>query len=247
MNHSQSLRAELRIIFFLLAVITVFLYSCDPKEDISQERDNSAAPVDSNQVTIEFTFIVDQDTYDYTVYGEPPQIAIWLEQPDSNQILTAWVSNRSGKNQWKGKVECPVALPYWESRHKLEKSAFQERNLLERLIDAFTGATPTGGEFSTTIRVPEGSNWRYFIEVNASGDYNKDYPYWSKDGLPDSEGNGQPSIVYSGSIIAVTGSSNAPVLQGRTEQRRPVTTLSPDLESIGSAKNLIRDIKLQIK
>lgn len=237
----------MRILELIPFILLFFIFSCDTQKTVpDQSKQEPSFTRDGNR-SIEFSFYVDRDVYDYTVYGEPPQMAVWLEHTDSNLVQTVWVSNRSGKNQWKGKVECPVALPYWESRHRFEKSDFQERNLLERLLDAITGATPTGGPFTTTIQVPDSSQWIYFIEVNASGDYNKTFTYWSADGLPDSEGNGQPSIVYSGSITALAGNKDIPELKGRTEQRRPVDSLSPDLESIDTAKKLIRDIQVTVR
>ncbi len=233
----------MRYLIFLIFTLTL-IFSCTNTKDKPDQIELKKGLPDSNLVALEFILNIDRDVYDYTTYGEAPQIAIWIENPDSASIRTVWVSNRSGRNQWKGKVECPVALPYWESRHRSEKSQFRERNILERLIDAISGATPTGGEFITSIHVPLKSHWYYFIEVNASGDYNKHFPYWSKDGLPDSEGNGQPSIVYSDSITARSGNQNTPMIIGRSDQRQPVDSLLEDLEGITTAGDLIRNIEV---
>jgi hypothetical protein len=236
----------LRIFTLIIIFIVCSFYGCDKKTEKPDEAAQDSIITDSAMLTLEFTLDVIRNTYEYTTYGEPPQLAIWIEHSDSDFIQTVWVSNRAGKNEWKGKVECPVALPYWDSRHKFEKSGFRERNIFERLVDAISGATPTGGEFSTSVKIPECSRWSYFIEVNASGDYNRDYSYWSKDGLPDSEGNGQPSIIYRGYIEADSTNISVPELIGRTLQRVPVDSVIPDLAGITTAKELIQNIEVKI-
>lgn len=224
--------------------VLVLLYSCDTKKQKQTEAVAENPQPDSNSVILEFSLFVNQDAYELTNYGDAPQLAIWLENEDSNQVRTVWVSHRAGKNDWKGKVECPVALPYWQSRHQFEKKGFRERNFIRRVIDTITGATPTGGKFTQTIVVPKNSRWNYFIEINVSGDYNAAFPYWSKTGMPDSEGNGQPSLIYSGKIIADGHSTDEPELTGRTDQRHAVTQLNHDLSGITTAHNLVTKLKV---
>ena len=228
---------------FVFSVFVLF-YACDFNKDNHTELMPENFLPDSNSVVLEFSIFVNQDEYELTNYGEAPQLAIWLENRDSTQVRTVWVSHRAGKNDWKGKVECPVALPYWNSRHRFEKSEFQERNFIKRVIDAITGATPTGGKFTKKILVPKNSRWDYFIEINVSGDYNLSFPYWSKDGMPDSEGNGQPSIVYGGKIIGDGRSTSNPKIIGRTKQKHKVDVLIHDLTGITTATNLITVIKV---
>ena len=234
----------MRIQFVFLILVFVLFHSCDFSKNHQAESIQQNTLPDSNSVILIFSLFVDQDAYELTNYGDAPQLAIWLENEDSNQVRTVWVSHRAGKNDWKGKVECPVALPYWNSRHHFEKSGFRERNFITRVIDAITGATPTGGEFTQEIIVSKNSRWDYFIEVNVSGDYNASFPYWSKTGMPDSEGNGQPSLIYSGKIIADGHSTDEPELIGRTDQRHPVTQLNHDLSGITTARKLVTKLKV---
>jgi len=236
-----------KLLTVLVISIFVLFYACDFNKDIQTDSMPENFLPDSNSVAIEFSLFVNQDEYELTNYGEAPQLAIWLENRDSTQVRTVWVSHRAGKNDWKGKVECPVALPYWNSRHRFEKSEFQARNFIKRVIDAITGATPTGGKFTQKVWVPKNSRWDYFIEINVSGDYNSFFPYWSKDGMPDSEGNGQPSIVYGGKIIADGRSISDPEIIGRTEQRYKVDVLIPDLKGITTAGNLITSVMVVSK
>jgi hypothetical protein len=197
-----------------------------------------------NTVVLEFSMNVDRQIYKYSDFGEPPQLAVWLEQPVTGKIRTVWVARRSGRRLWKGKVECPTALPFWESRHKKEKSEFQHRGLLERLVDAISGATPKGGVFKVNVTVPRGGKWDYYIEMNVSGDYNVHFPSRLENGTPDPEGNGQPSLVYKGQIEARPNASDSPVLTGRTNQWVAVDTVIPDLTGITSAKKVLSNIKV---
>jgi len=94
--------------------------------------------------------------------------------------------------------------------------------------------------------VPAASKWSYFIEVNVSGDFNDSFAAEAKDGKRDRNGNGQPSIVYKGQIIAMPGQSNRPVLIGRTDQFESVSSVNPDLEGISDAKDLFAKVEVSI-
>ena len=198
----------------------------------------------TSDVVLEFKMNVDRKIYRHTNYGEPPQIAVWLEQPENEKIRTVWVSHRTGRQQWKGKVECLTSLPYWESRHKKEKSSFKERSIFKKLIDALTGATPKGGEFIVKTSVPEGSIWEYYIEVNLSGDFNVNFPSSLENGEPDPDGNGQPSLIYKGIIEVKNGNTDIPEIIGRTDQWIPVDTIITDLSGITSAMKIFSSVQI---
>ncbi len=229
------------VLGFLLSF--AFILGCQSDQVDNPANASSNKPLlEPEGVKLSFTMNVDREIYTYTDFGEPPQLAAWLENPDHEQVKTVWVSHRTGKNQWKGKVICPVSLPYWESRHKHEENSFRERSRIRRLIDALTGATPKGGEFTVSTHVPPGSRWEYYIEVNLSGDYNRDFPFWMEDGTPDPESNGQPSIIYRGIIEADSGFVNLPELAGRSHQLFPVDTLITDVSLITTAKKIFSSI-----
>lgn len=224
----------LRLLRFILFLSLLFSYGCLSTAD---NNENDLTPKD----TIEFYFEVDKKVYEQTDYGEAPQVAIWLEHPDSTFYKTVFVTRRTARDDWVGKVECPVSLPYWKHRSKDE----QQPGTWEKLVDAVSGATKLNGRNLKTIEVPEGKSWSYFIEVNASGDYNKYYKYYSDQGLPDTEGNGQPSIVYGGEIVNDSLIISEPVLIGRSEQHSAVTALSKELNSITSARRLISVMRIK--
>ena len=221
------------------------IQGCENRQPEIETADNNSAPADSNEISVQFSFEINKELYQKTNYGQPPQIAIWIESVDSTDGKTVWVTHRTAKQDWEGKIECPVSLPFWESRIVGSQENPGLGSKYKSEIDAVTHATPTDGTIETNITVPKNSIWTYYIEVNVSADYNETFSYWSKEGLPDSEGNGQPSIIFSGQISADGKSDSIPVLVGRTDQRHTVKNYSRDLNGISSAKYLIN--KLQVK
>ena len=230
--------------FILCVVFSVFCsMSCGRKVESIEMDGMGMNTIRQNWPVLEFSMTINRHNWEHTDFGEPPQLAIWLERPDSGWVRTVSVSHRTGRNQWKGKVECPTALPYWKSRHRIEKSGFRERTRLRRLADAISGATPREN-FSTQIRVPPESQWEYYIEVNVSGDFNAAFPSMTERGMPDTDGNGQPSLVYRGEIVAEPHSADTPALIGRTEQWSAVDSVITDMVGIDSAVHILQDVKV---
>jgi hypothetical protein len=198
-------------------------------------------------VSLEFSMRIDRDIYKMTDFGEPPQIAVWLQDPGGGKIKTVWVTRRSGRRIWKGKFECPTALPLWDSLHRSERSGYKERGVFKRLIDAFSGATPRAGVFKVRVTVPRGMRIECFVEVNLSGDFNQRFPYRDKNGMPDPEVNGQPSLIYRGSMIAEPGREVLLKLIGRTAQWTAVDFIIKDLSGITSAAGAVTGLKAVCK
>ena len=155
------------------------------------------------EAVLTFSLGLDRKLYQDTYYGEPPQLAIWLEDPEGNTIKTVWVSHRMGKGDWAGAVDRRFALPYWTGRHEKESDTTGPPTFTRPVADAITGPTPketlvehvrvpAGGEWPTPketlvehVRVPAGSEWLYFVEVNVSGDFNEQFPATFKGVRPD--------------------------------------------------------------
>lgn len=205
-------------------------------------------------VSLVFSLEVNRRVYDYTDYGEPPQLAIWLEKKEKTktakgEIRTVFVSYRTGKGIWKGKVDCPVSLPYWESRRLIEVHTSSAPSTTQPAAipvpDALTGATPKR-QLMVRTAIPTASEWYYYIEVNCSGDFNPNFPSWLKGGFPDPQENGQPSLVYRGLITGVPGAHSKPAILGRTDQLDPVDKVIPDVTGITSASELLFNISVSI-
>jgi hypothetical protein len=190
-----------------------------------------------------FSLELAQNVYEQTDYGKPPQFAIWLENADTGQIRTVCVTYRMGSGDWVGKVECPVALPYWVSRYNVETGTKGPPNFKKPVADVITRATPIQ-DFNEFSEVEPNSKWYYYLEINVSADYNAAFPYRRPNGAPDLQGNGQPSLVYKGWIEAVDGACDEPKLVGRTEQWVSVDRIIADLNGITSAKELVSMFKV---
>ena len=231
---------HIRILIILFTLI-FFCHCQDQKEEVKVKSEKSQV-TDSNQVTLEFTFDIDRKIYRQTNFGDPPQLAVWIENPDFKKVRTVWVARCTARQEWKGRIECLVSLPYWESRigRQIDRVFTPDPE-----IDLVTGATPKNGTVTASIEVSPNSKWDYYIEINVSADYNASFTYWSKDGMPDSEENGQPSLVYSGQIVADGKSKSSPALVGRTEQRRIDNKLLTDLSGITTAKHLIGNLEVR--
>ncbi len=230
------LQTKPKLLLDLLIFVVLLFMSCS----------NDIEPVltwkDSTQANLRFDIRLNPDMYRLSNFGEPPQMALWLENEGGSEIRTLWVSNRLAKGLWVGKVVCPTALPYWISRRNKETGGTLP-SYLKPLPDGITGATPRK-KISIFAQVPTGAEWRYFLELNVAGDFNETFPANLANGEPDRDGNGQPSLVYSGRIAVDTRSLGLPAIIGRTEQIQTRLQLNPDLQGITTAAKILDNMNL---
>lgn len=172
---------------------------------------------EAGDVKLKFILHQNADVYEESIYGEPPQIAIWIEDPRNGATQTVYVTRKSGTGTFEGKTNVPVALPYWFQAYRKSTGRNDFPSPANPLPDAITGAT-TRGTILRELQIKKGSRWNYYIEVNVAGDFNENFPNYRSNGEMDPHGNGQPSLVYRGEIVAEPGRKSAPVLLGRTEQ-----------------------------
>jgi hypothetical protein len=200
-------------------------------------------PADPTPETAALVFQIDlnQQVYENSTWGDPPQMAVWLQDEAGEDIRTVAVTHRTGAGDWEGKVECAVALPAWVAFYNRETETEGPPTWDRPAPDAITCATPRA-KLNATIRVPRDTRWAYLVEVNVSGDYSVHFPHMSEDGFLDRYGNGQPSIVYRGSIVAVEGATSRPELWGYTDQYSPPDAISTDLDRITTARRLLRAV-----
>jgi hypothetical protein len=217
----------------------LLLWSCrsgpEPAGDLTPET-----------VTLVFEVELNQRVYEDSTWGDPPQMAIWLEDAGDGSVRTVAVTRGTGAGDWEGKVECGVALPCWVGVYNRETGTDGPPTWNEPAADAVTCATPRT-IWNVSSAVPRGSQWEYYVEVNVSGDYNVHFPNLSAEGRSDRYGNGQPSLVYRGSIEAVSGTMSRPELVGRTDQHAPVAEPTADLSGITTARELLKRIEVSCK
>jgi len=219
--------------FFLFGTILLHLVSC-----------SGSGSNRSGTATLLFSIHQERDIYDRSDYGEPPQFAIWLENKETGEIKTVFVTYRTATGDFEGKAECPVSLPAWIGAFRQEMGRDDIPTVKNPASDGVTGATPQKKEFKTTAKVQEGSKYHYFIEVNVSGDFTAEFPEMHPDWTTDIHGNGQPSIIYRGEIMCKAGEMDTPVLIGRSEQMYLSTDIIPDLRGIGNAKDVFSMISV---
>jgi hypothetical protein len=193
-------------------------------------------------VNLVFNISQEQEIYDQSDYGEPPQFAIWLEDPERKITKTVFVTYRTATGDFEGKIECPLSLPFWIGVFRNETGRKDFPRPWKPFYDAVTGATPKGQKIEVSVNVRRGITWLYFIEVNVAGDYNKTFPYVSEKKKHDNHGNGQPSVLFKGEILAQIKETSVPDLVGRSEQYSFSQVINPDLEGIDTAKKVFSTI-----
>ncbi len=197
-------------------------------------------------VLLTFQLELNSQVYQDSTWGDPPQIAIWMRNQTDQSIRTVMVTYRTATCDWIGKVECSVALPYWVTFYNRQTGTKGPPTWDNAVADALTCATPRAS-LSTAIEVPRGTRWEVFVEVNVSGDFNRDFPSFSNEGFSDRYGNGQPSLVYRGFIEATDSSTSQPELLGRTDQYEPTDHIITDLDGITTALELLQGVSVSCR
>jgi hypothetical protein len=135
-----------------------------------------------------------------------PQIAIWVESADGAYVDTIYVSGKAGSAKWSaaGGARRPEALPVWShARGVAASDGIYMPDKKHPVSDAVSGATPTKAvQYSWEVPASlRGKACKVRAELNSSYDWNEAYP----DKLPKtdsrwSEVNGQPSVIYEGTV-----------------------------------------------
>lgn len=204
-----------------------------------------AAPADS--VRLVFSFEQDPDIYEESDYGEAPQVAIWLEDIETGAVRTVYVTYRTAAGDFYGKVECPVSLPAWILAWRGETGRNDFPTPRNPSADAITKATGEAGLVKAEAVVPRGARYLCYLEMNVAGDFNAAYPFENADGRLDYHGNGQPSLVYRGEIVAEPGKSFPLPVFGRTEHYQFPEGIIEDVEGFDNALECLRDVKVTCK
>jgi hypothetical protein len=194
-------------------------------------------------VLLKFSLTIDKEICRQNRLKRTPQFAIWLENPQTGEIRTVCVTQKTAAGKWGNNVTRPVALPRWVSRWNRETQSSGDPTAENPAADAVTCATPDE-EFSTSVEVLAGQIWECYVEVNVSGDDNERFPPVSADGRKDAHSNGQPSLVYEGTITALPGNKCVPQPVGITDQHQPTEVLNNDLSGITTAAKLFKQIEI---
>jgi len=180
-------------------------------------------------------------------FAEPPQFAIWIENPATKELKTVFVTHRVAKGDWEGKANVPVALPQWFRLFRGNKNP-GEGTLQDKKSDlAISGATPKGDYFSIRVEVEPGSEWICWIEMNLAGDFNDAFPEIDIETLREDEySNGQPALIFRSDIKAIEDLKFIPEIVSQSTWNKGVVSVEPVSDGVTTAKDVFDDIQISI-
>ena len=192
------------------------------------------------RVQVEFNIHINQNEIYLSTYSEPPQFAIWLENPGTGQCLQVFVTYRTSRGDWEGKVDVP-ALPRW-------KAIFRDGDIQNIRSDeeiAISGATPKDEYFRVRAEVNPGSEWICWIEMNLAGDYNEYYPQFNPLTFEEDEwAIGQPALLYRVDIRAEEGLKYTPGIVFMSLWEEGKNSILPVDKTITTAKDVFDEISI---
>lgn len=198
-----------------------------------------------NKTELEFIIRLDPTLIQVSTYGEPPTFAIWVEN-SRGDLANVYVTRRAYTGDWEGKPDVPVALPYWFSLNRSGKLSMKDRDAFLK-TDAVTGATPKEDLFIAKVMVPPDSTYECWIEMNLAGDFNQYYKEMDPEKMKADEfANGQPALVYHGTIKAVPGNSIEPGLYGMTLIPDSVENIIQPVKGITTADKVFNSIRVEV-
>jgi hypothetical protein len=180
-------------------------------------------------------------------FAEPPQFAIWLENPSNGEVKTVFVTHRVANGDWEGKANVPVALPLWYKlfRGNREQETAAENN--KRSVMAITGATPKNDYFSVRAEVEPGTGWICWIEMNLAGDFNENFPEIDLKTLREDEfSNGQPALIFRADIKAIEGLKFTPDIISQSTWTKGIVDIEPVDSGITTARDVFDDVRVSI-
>jgi len=182
-----------------------------------------------------------------STFAEPPQFAIWLENPGTKELKTVFVTHRVAVGDWEGKANVPVALPEWyrlfRGNAKLEGSVRPEKDP----DMAITGATPKEDFFSIRVEVKPESEWICWIEMNLAGDFNEAFPEFDMETFMEDEfSNGQPALIYKAGIRAEEDLTFIPELTGQSIWENGMARVEAVSDGITTARDVFDQMQISV-
>ena len=195
------------------------------------------------RVQVEFNIHINKNQIYLSTYSEPPQFAIWLENPQNGQCQQVFVTYRTSRGDWEGKADVPVSLPRW-------KAVFRDggaQNMRSEEEIAISGATPKDEYFRVRAEVRPGSEWICWIEMNLAGDYNDYYPQFNHLTFEEDEfACGQPALLWRTVIKAEEGLTYIPEIDFMSLWEEGVNRLVPVDETITTARDVFDEISIAV-
>ena len=182
-----------------------------------------------------------------STFAEPPQFAIWLENPETKELKTVFVTHRVAVGDWEGKANVPVALPQWFKQFRGNGNPAKEQVSARESDLVITGATPKEDYFSIRVEVKPGSAWICWIEMNLAGDFNDAFPEFDREEFIEDEfSNGQPALLFRADIRAIEDSTFRPLLVAQSIWEKGIVRVETVSEGITTAKDVFDEMKISI-
>ncbi|KAA6339885.1 hypothetical protein EZS27_012219 [termite gut metagenome] len=195
-----------------------------------------------SRVQIEFDIHINKKEIYLSTYAEPPQFAIWLENPTNGKHKQVFVTYRVSRGDWEGKADVPVAIPNWVT---IFRSGLRDERTDEEI--SISGATPKDEYFRVRAEVRPGSEWICWIEMNLAGDYNEYYPQFNRVTKEEDEFScGQPALLYRAAIKADEGNQYTPDIASMSLWKNGKNILAPIDSTITTAQNVFDEINIRI-
>jgi len=201
----------------------------------------------SGRIVMQFDIHQNKEIIHLSTFAEPPQFAIWLENPANNQSQTVFVTRRVSIGDWEGKANVPDALPRWYEIFQENGDLNKKQNPKKDPELAVTGATPREDYFSVRVDVKPGSQWICWLEMNLAGDFNDAYPEFNESTFQEDEFScGQPSLLYKAEITAVEGMVIEPELVAQSIWKNGIASIEPVSDGVTSAREVFDEIKISV-
>ena len=195
----------------------------------------------NNRVQVEVNIHINKEMIYLSVYAEPPQFAIWLENTATGECQTVFVTYRVSRGDWEGKADVPVALPRWNGIFRGEKAV----RLKDGDAIAVSGATPRDEYFRVRAEVKPGSEWILWMEMNLAGDYNDFYRQFNRETLQEDEYScGQPALLYRTEIRATEGAAYTPEIVAMSLWEDGAERVLPVDSTITTARDVFDQISI---
>jgi hypothetical protein len=182
-----------------------------------------------------------------STFAEPPQFAIWLENTETKELKTVFVTHRVAVGDWEGKANVPVALPQWfklfRGNGKSEKKSGSKKG--SDLV--ISGATPKDDYFSIRVEVKPESEWTCWIEMNLAGDFNDAFPAFDRAAFMEDEfSNGQPALLFKADIKAIENEKYIPVLDAQSIWDNGSVSIEPVSDGVTSARDVFDNMEISV-
>jgi hypothetical protein len=226
---------KIGIILFLSGLLIVIIIASIL---IAKTRGRTIVQIDIHQ---------NKELIHLSTFAEPPQFAIWLENTETKELKTVFVTHRVAIGDWEGKANVPVALPQWFKLFRVNGKPVKESGSSKESDLAITGATPKNDYFSIRVEVKPGSKWLCWVEMNLAGDFNDSFPEFNLETLKEDEFScGQPALLYSVAITAEEGLKFTPVLSGQSIWEKGETRVEPVSDGVTTARKVFDEMQISV-